>query len=182
MKQPTRNGKIPFPKGKPKARTGVKRAKEYGTSKLERDFAHDFLDRNGIKYIYQYKAEDIGRYYDFAVTAEKDYPYDTVEINGITSIKQGKQPFKIDLIIEVDGDYHHANPALISESELTPMHKHNRMVDKIKDRWCAMNCIPMVRIWESDIRKNPEKVMERLSKYIAIAEKRVKRRKVRRHR
>lgn len=38
---------------------------EYGMSKLEDKFAHDFLDKLGIKYIRQFKAESIERYYDF---------------------------------------------------------------------------------------------------------------------
>ena len=38
---------------------------KYGTSKLEEDFARDFLDKLGVKYIYQFEAKDIGRFYDF---------------------------------------------------------------------------------------------------------------------
>lgn len=53
---------------------------KYGTSKLEEDFAHNFLDKLGIEYVYQFEAKDIGRYYDFYC---KDH----------------------NLIIEVDGDY-----------------------------------------------------------------------------
>ena len=33
----------------------------YGTSKLEEDFARDFLDKLGVKYIYQFET-NIGRY------------------------------------------------------------------------------------------------------------------------
>ena len=54
--------------------------KEYGTSKLEERFAKDFLDVLGVKYIYQFKAESIGRYFDFYLPKEN-------------------------LILEVDGDY-----------------------------------------------------------------------------
>ena len=45
-----------------------KKAIKYGTSKLERDFAKEFLDKNNIVYIYQYEAKEIGRFFDFAVT------------------------------------------------------------------------------------------------------------------
>ena len=51
-----------------KKKTGIKKKKthkEYGTSKLEEKFAKDFLDVLNIKYDYQFKAESIGRYYDF---------------------------------------------------------------------------------------------------------------------
>lgn len=57
-----------------------KKHKEYGTSKLEEKFAKEFLERLGIEYIYQFKAESIGRYYDFYLP-------------------------EANLIIEVDGDY-----------------------------------------------------------------------------
>ena len=53
---------------------------KYGTSKLEEDFAHNFLDKLGVKYIYQFEAKDIGRFFDFYLQDEN-------------------------LIIEVDGDY-----------------------------------------------------------------------------
>ena len=37
----------------------------FGTSKLEEDFARDFLDKLEVKYIYQFEARDIGRWFDF---------------------------------------------------------------------------------------------------------------------
>ena len=37
----------------------------YGTSKLEEDFAKNFLDKLGLEYIYQFEAKEIGRFYDF---------------------------------------------------------------------------------------------------------------------
>ena len=44
---------------KPPKKTPVPRSKrphpEYGTSKLEERFARNFLDKLGIKYVYQYK-------------------------------------------------------------------------------------------------------------------------------
>lgn len=68
---------------KPK-KTPLKRSqrphKEYGTSKLELRFAKEFLDKLGIEYIYQFKAESIGRYFDFFCPTAN-------------------------VIIEVDGDY-----------------------------------------------------------------------------
>ena len=41
--------------------------RKYGTSQLERDFASEYLDKLGLKYIYQYEAKEIGRFYDFAI-------------------------------------------------------------------------------------------------------------------
>lgn len=175
MKQPVRgNGK----KKKTARKTPIRRFKpEYGTSKLERDFALNFLDRFGLRYIYQYRADGIGRYYDFAVTADKTYPYEMTEINGVKTIKQGKQPFKVDFVIEVDGDYYHANPEKVDESKLSPMQQRNRAIDEVKDRWCALNGVPILRIWENDIRRNPEKVIKELSKYAQLSDKKEKRRR-----
>lgn len=38
---------------------------QYGTSKLEEDFAKEFLDKLKVPYQYQFEAKDIGRFYDF---------------------------------------------------------------------------------------------------------------------
>lgn len=51
------------------------------------------------------------------------------------------------------------------------MQKHNKFVDFLKDKWCDLHGIPLLRIWEYDIRKNPKKVFEELSKYIENGEK-----------
>lgn len=68
----------------PPKRTPLKRSqrphKEYGTSNLEERFAREFLDKLGIEYVYQYKAETIGRYFDFYLP-------------------------KANVLLEVDGDY-----------------------------------------------------------------------------
>jgi len=37
----------------------------FGTSKLEEDFAKNFLDVLGVKYIYQFEAKSIKRWYDY---------------------------------------------------------------------------------------------------------------------
>lgn len=82
-----------------------KHTHKYGTSKLEIDFAKNFLDANGIKYIYQYEAKEIGRYFDFAVTSYNNKNYIMESKDGIECVKQEGQPFDIAFFIEVDGDY-----------------------------------------------------------------------------
>ena len=42
---------------------------KYGTSKLEKKFAKDFLDKLGIKYEEQFEAKDIKRFYDLKLDA-----------------------------------------------------------------------------------------------------------------
>ena len=180
MKQPVKGqGKLkikkkkvikgnPFGKGKER-----KHIQEYGTSQLERDFARDFLDWLGLKYVYQFEAKDIKRFFDFAVTSEENYPYKYIEKDGLITIDQDAQIFIPNFLIEVDGDYWHGNPSMIDEKKgLSPMQKHNKFIDKLKDEWCGMHCIPLLRIWENDIKRNPKKVMDMICEYSSSAKKR----------
>lgn len=112
---------------------------KYGTSKLEDYFAENFLDVIGVKYVRQYEAKEIGRFYDFYCE-------------------------KANIIIEVDGDYYHSYG--LKYEEKNPMQKHNEWVDRVKDEWALARGIPVLRIWEHDIRDNPEKVMKTLKEAI----------------
>ena len=123
---------------------------KYGTSKLEDYFAENFLDKLGINYIRQYEAKEIGRFFDFFCTDAR-------------------------AIIEVDGDYYHSYG--LTYEEKNPMQKHNQWVDKIKDEWALERGIPVLRIWEHDIRNNPEKVFKILRE--RIGENIEKQRKIR---
>ena len=114
---------------------------EYGTSKLETKFAKEFLDKLGVKYETQFKAESIGRYYDFYIPSAN-------------------------LIIEIDGDYYHSFNILYEN--MSPMQKKNKRVDKDKDKWAKEHKISLMRIWEHDINNNPEEVMNMLKKEIPI--------------
>jgi very-short-patch-repair endonuclease len=115
---------------------------EYGTSKLEERFAKNFLDKLGVKYIYQYKMESIGRFLDFMCVYER-------------------------VAIEIDGDYYHSY-GLVYE-KMSPMQKKNYRVDKEKDHWCLINGIQMIRIWEHDINEHPESIMKMLKEKLGIA-------------
>lgn len=150
----------------PHKKKNVRKKKErkgsvsYGTSKLEKYFFDNYLSRYGFDVVYEYEAQDIKRFYDFAIVAtlreaEKVY----VEKEGITALAQHSQYVRPLAIIEVDGDYYHANPNT-TKRRLTEMQKKNKVVDKIKDAWCAKNGIPIFRIWESDIRNNSPRVFE----------------------
>ena len=120
---------------KPRFRPRKFRHPKYGTSKLEEDFAKNFLDKLGLEYEYQYEAREIGRFYDF-------------KCNNV--------------LIEIDGDYFHANPLLYEEDNLNTMQKKNKRIDEYKDKWALSHGYPILRIWEHDIRHNPEKVMDML--------------------
>ena len=117
----------------------MKGNQEYGTSKLEERFAHDFLDKLKVNYVYQYKAITIGRYFDFRICPELRGP-----------------------IIEVDGDFYHSY-GLVYE-QMNAMQKRNKKVDEIKNRWCATNGVKLIRIWEHDINDHPKAVMDMLKK------------------
>ena len=110
------------------------RKKLYGTSKLEEDFARDFLDKLGVEYIYQFEAKEIGRFYDFRI---KDGP-----------------------IIEINGTYWHSDPRVYEGRELNRTQLRNKSVDEHKKKWALLNGIPIYYVWEKDIRENPSKVME----------------------
>ena len=112
-----------------------KKNEKYGTSKLEEKFAKNFLEKLGVNYVYQFKAESIGRYYDFYLPDHN-------------------------ILIEIDGDYWHSY-GIVNE-QMTPTQKKNRRIDEIKTHWALSNCIPLYRFWEHDINKHPESVMERL--------------------
>lgn len=143
MRQPKRNTINKLYPEKKKKKVKEKKPK-IGTSKLEEKFAHDFLDKLGVKYVYQFEAKSIGRFYDFYLP-------------------------EANLLIEIDGDYYHSF-GLVYE-EMSPMQKKNKYVDEAKDRWASLHCIPLLRIWEHDINKNPSKVMELLKKELGIGKK-----------
>ena len=151
-----------------------KNNQKYGTSKLERDFAKNFLDKNGIVYIYEYEAKDIHRFYDFAITSYSEVNYEMEVKDGIKCVKQEGQYFPVSFFIEVDGGYYHSDNRVVNEDKLNPMQKHNKFIDKIKDRWCGLHCIPLLRIWEYDIRNNPKLVLEKINEYIDIGLKKKK--------
>ena len=155
MKQPTRRNKGDNKKKVVKRvtskRQGVTRKHpKYGTSKLEEDFAREFLDKLGVKYIYQFEAKDIGRYYDFAIILN-----DNLSVGNM-------------LLVEIDGSYFHSDPRLVKEGEMSPMQKRNKRVDEYKDKWALLHGIPLIRIWEKDIRENPKMVMDGLKKRLYI--------------
>lgn len=117
---------------------------KYGTSKLEKRFAEEFLIPLGIKFEYQFEAKEIGRFYDFYLPEHN-------------------------LIIEVDGDYYHAYNVPVEE--MNPMQKHNKRVDEQKNYWAACRGIVVLRVWEHDINDNPSFVKKRLEEVLGVQKK-----------
>lgn len=135
-KTKAKDNRLP-PKTKGQKRWRKPLHKEYGTSKLEERFASDFLDKLGIEYQYQFKAEDIGRYYDFRIVP--DGP-----------------------IIEVNGGYWHSDPRLYEEEDLNRIQKRARRIDEYKEKWALTHGIPIYYFWEKDINERPQWVLDQL--------------------
>lgn len=127
---------------KPKVKTKRKH-KEFGTSKLEQDFARDFLDKLGVRYTWQFPMESIGRYLDYYLD---DYR----------------------VAIEVNGEYWHADPRIYEGKELTPTQKRDLRVDEQKRMWCLIHGIPLIVVWEKDIKDNPVSVMNMLRERLKV--------------
>lgn len=105
IKQPIkRKNKKATPKTK-SASNRRQNPEKFGTSKLEADFARDFLDKIGVKYIYEYEAKDIHRFYDFAVVLYQDIPWIMENKQGVNCVKQEGQNVIPSFFIEIDGGY-----------------------------------------------------------------------------
>ena len=64
-------------------------------------------------------------------------------------------------VIEVQGDYYHANPRIYNyETQLNAMQKRNILRDVVKKQWLLNNDYQLLEIWEKDIKENPEKVKQ----------------------
>jgi len=142
MTQPVRKNVVKPKTKKKRVQKPKRKHEEYGISKLEDKFAKEFLDELGVRYVRQFKAASIGRYYDFYLPDDH-------------------------LLIEVDGDYYHSYGKLYED--MSPMQKHNKRVDRQKDRWALINGIPLMRIWEHDINKNKSEVMKKLKERIVVS-------------
>jgi very-short-patch-repair endonuclease len=67
----------------------------------------------------------------------------------------------------------HSDPRVVDENKLNPMQKHNRRVDEYKNKWALAHGIPIMRIWEKDIREAPDKVLKELKERLYIEDKKV---------
>lgn len=143
-------GKSAKKPSKPKPSAHIKRKHpKYGTSKLEEDFARDFLEKLGVKYSYQFEAKDIGRFFDFFV--EPSGP-----------------------IIEINGGYWHGDPRLYEAKDLNATQKHSQRVDEYKKKWALAHGFPIYYFWEKDIRETPSKVLEELRQILYLEEEKKK--------
>jgi very-short-patch-repair endonuclease len=108
-------------------------------NKLEKIVA-DELDKAGVSYYFQFFITEnrVCKAYDFKI--------------------KGKP-----LIIEVDGDFWHGNPSQINHYEKVDDVKVN---DLMKDLIAANQGYKVIRLWESDIKKDPSIILRSISSYI----------------
>ncbi len=130
-------------KVKSKKSPKVKTQEQLDGSGLETFFRVNILDVLQIEYIQQFEAKSIGRFYDYYLP-------------------------KSNVLLEVDGDYYHKNPAMYNKP-INAIQKKNMRVDSYKNKWALANGYVLIRIWESDIKKHPDKVMKFLIERLQIA-------------
>lgn len=126
---------------RPVIKKKIIRHPKYGTSKLEVRFANEYLDRLGVKYIYQYEAKSIGRFFDFMLLGNSEHPNKKC-------------------LLEIDGQYWHGDSRLYEEKDLNAVQRKNKRVDEVKNRYCSMNGIQLIRISEYDINHTPDKILQ----------------------
>lgn len=124
----------------------VKREKkhpDFGTSMAEQQFAKNFLDKLGLRYVWQFEAKEIGRFFDYYL---QDY----------------------NVIIEFNGSYYHSDSRLYEGKELNPMQKKSKRIDEEKKSWAILHKIPIFYVWEKDVNEHPDKVMDFLIENLKI--------------
>lgn len=112
-------------------------------TKIEKIISN-ILDTNNISYKFQFRTPH-GKYiFDFLI-----------------------QP---NLIIEVHGDYWHANPKVFSGTYLTYKQTQNLIRDREKAQWCDSNNFKLLLVWEYDIYNNLSAVENYILKTIQLME------------
>lgn len=112
------------------------------STKIELMVKNELMKRN-IDFIFQYKFRDSkGQYVcvgDFAFPEHK-------------------------LILEVNGDFHHANPKLYLENELKPIQVRTIENDERKKELYRRECWELMVLWGSDIKENITECIDSISK------------------
>jgi len=80
----------------------------------------------------------------------------------------------LNLLIEIHGDYWHANPLIVDYSKLFPVQIDNIANDKIKEQWAKDNGYDLYVIWERDLYINRKQTLENLLNYIREKQKDIK--------
>jgi len=113
-----------------------------------------FLEQEGYPYIQEYGITYKNRYksYDFYISDGVNYTF----------------------LVEVHGDYWHAydyHQGTESHSKLSKIQKKNLRNDKLKEKIAKEKGLPLLVIWETDIKRNFRKIKKELEKYSHRAKK-----------
>lgn len=70
------------------------------------------------------------------------------------------------MLVEVDGDYYHANPLLYEEKDLNKMQIRNVRNDKFKDVLAKGSGYTIERVWEHDLNNDYKEQKKRFKKLL----------------
>jgi len=70
------------------------------------------------------------------------------------------------MIVEVDGDYWHANPLIYENKELNKTQLRNQKNDKYKETLAKGNGYKFERVWEYDLKNNYKEQKKRFKKIL----------------
>lgn len=70
------------------------------------------------------------------------------------------------MIVEVDGDYWHANPMLYEQKDLNKTQLRNQRNDKYKETLAKGNGYKFERVWEYDLKNNYKEEKKRFKKLL----------------
>jgi very-short-patch-repair endonuclease len=65
-------------------------------------------------------------------------------------------------LVEVDGDFWHCNPNTKHAIPECKTQKINILNDQQKNQWAKDNGFKLLRFWETDIKNNPQQIIETL--------------------
>ena len=70
------------------------------------------------------------------------------------------------MIIEIDGDYFHANPLIYEAKDLNKMQIRNQRNDAFKDILAKGRGFGLERVWEHDLKNNYKEQKDRFKKLL----------------
>lgn len=72
----------------------------------------------------------------------------------------------LNILIEVDGDFHHCNPNSNHKDAIYPIQKKTKLNDDYKNNLAKLNNYTLIRFWEHDIKNNIDEVILKLKEII----------------
>lgn len=73
---------------------------------------------------------------------------------------------ELNLLVEIDGDYYHANPEVMDMGNLNRMQERNMRNDKFKDALAVTLGFSLERVWENDLKVNYKIIKSKFKKLL----------------